>query len=306
MKQYLKWGQSGYEWTGELRGATPFDDRQCAEAEIKAQSIEGATVEQLNNTWVITKMQTQQQPKANWNGRVKRPVGASQQQTTTPNPFQVQAQGDLADRIGQAVSNSFSPGGLIVFGGVVFGSAAILNLGFWGSVFAGMPVGQHVEKILMGDLGLLGMASAGWLLSAGTTLFQTYPIVAKKSGDSIAKQFLSSLFRPDLTKMRGGEFELADAHNKLGKDFWKFMGWAWFCCTLFEVMGGIIFMGNIFGEGLASLLSLLLFLYSIAGCQIGAFFIVMGQNMRLPKEGRGLYNRLGRTAVTEAYQSIKK
>lgn len=299
MKTYLKYAGNGVgwgvQWVEKKEDATHFDSEADARSALKKG--ESQSIEKFKNLWVVG-MQAKQQR--------KQQGGATTGQQQIPNPFtDKQPKGDMADRIGSFATKSFSPGGLINFGGIVFGSAAILNAGFWAAVFTGMPCDRHIEKILMGDLGLLGLASAGWLLSAGTTLFQTYPIVAKKSGESIAKQFLASLFRPDLTKLKGGEYELADAHNTINRDFWKFMGWAWFLCTTFEVMGGIIFVGPVFGQGLASLLSLLLFLYSIAGCQVGAFFIVMGQNMRLPQSGRGLVRRLEQQAVSDAYKQLK-
>lgn len=251
-------------------------------------------------------MQTQQQPKAsNWNGRMRRPGGGNQAGATTPNPFQQQIKGDAIDNLSNALSNAFSPGGLIAFGAGVFGSALLLNMGFWGSVLSQMPVSAHIEKVLMGEWAVAGAVLAGWGISWGTTLFQTYPYVGKKDGESIVKQYVASMLRPDLTKYKGGDHDIAQAHNQIASDFWKFMGVMWLACTVLETLGGVIFIGDIFGKGLGSLLGIFGFIYSIAGCQWGAYLMIMGRNQRLNKDGRGVINQMNSAAAIAAKAQLK-
>jgi hypothetical protein len=313
MSRYLKYAPTGIEWVFDHDTAAIFETKESAEKEVKRFAKDKAFVTEHRHYWIIERkpsqenaMTQQARTKTSFakNGRVKNPNKPAV--PATNNPFaNNKPKGDLADRVSDSVAKSFSPGGLIVFGGGVFASALILNLGFWGSITSGLPAGQAFERILMQDWAVLGGAVGGWAISLGTTFFQTYPIIGRKGGDSIAKQFLASLFRPDLTRMEGGDETLAHAHNGIQADFWKMMGWMWFICTAAETLAGIIFIGDVFGKGLASLGALLLFIFSIAGCQIGAYWIIQGRNIRLPKEGRGMEARLNKAEISKAYSQLK-
>jgi hypothetical protein len=222
------------------------------------------------------------------------------------NPFETKDKGDLASAIGALLNKSFSPGGLVVLGGAVFASSLACNLLFWTNVTMQMPVLTGLERILMGDFGLLGPLGGGFLISGTTTFFQVLPIVGKQSGDSIAKQFIAGLFRPDLRKIQGGDPELAEANANIQSSHWRLLGQLWFACTVLEVVAGLIFIGPIMGQGVGSLIGLLSFIYSIAGCQLGTHLAIMGGNLRAPKEGRVLHSYLLRGAKNAAFISVRQ
>jgi hypothetical protein len=237
------------------------------------------------------------------------------QKPTELNPFAAKTKGDVADSVSTLLNKSFSPGGLVVLGGIVFASSLACNALFWAGVtmqppvFGGVemqpPVFGGVERILMGEIGLIMPLCGGLLISAATTFFQILPIVGKKSGDSIAKQFIASMFRPDLSKVKGGDQQLAEASANIQSSHWRLLGQLWLACTVLEVAAGLIFIGPIMGRGVASLMMLLGFIYSVAGCQLGAHLTVMGNNLRAPKEGRALHRRMLQSQKDQAFNSIK-
>lgn len=227
------------------------------------------------------------------------------QKPTELNPFAAKTKGDAADTVGALLNKSFSPGGLVVLGGLVFGSSLACNALFWSGVTMQTSVFIGVERILMGEIGLIGPLCGGLLISAATTFFQVLPIVGKKSGDSIAKQFIASLFRPDLSKVKGGDQELAEANANIQSSHWRLLGQLWLACTVLEVAAGLIFIGPIMGRGVTSLMLLLGFLYSVAGCQLGAHLTVMGDNLRAPKEGRALHRRMLQSQKDQAFNAVK-
>lgn len=227
------------------------------------------------------------------------------QKTTEQNPFDRKTKSDVADSVGALLNKSFSPGGLVVLGGIVFGSSLACNALFWAGVTMQMPVFAGFERILMGEIGLIMPLCGGLLISAATTFFQVLPIVGKQSGDSIAKQFIASLFRPDLSKVKGGDQELAEANANIQSSHWRFLGQLWLVCTVLEVAAGLIFIGPIMGRGVASLMMLLGFVYSVAGCQLGAHLAVIGDNLRAPKEARALHRRMLQSAKDNAFNAVK-
>jgi hypothetical protein len=227
------------------------------------------------------------------------------QKPTEQNPFNRKTKSDVADSIGALLNKSFSPGGLVVLGGLVFGSSLACNALFWAGVTMQMRVFSGVERMLMGEIGLIMPLCGGLLISAATTFFQVLPIVGQKSGDSIAKQFIASLFRPDLSKVKGGDQELAEANANIQSSHWRLLGQLWLACTVLEVAAGLIFIDPIMGRGVDSLMMLLGFLYSVAGCQLGAHLTVMGDNLRAPKEGRALHRRMLQSQKDHAFNSVK-
>jgi hypothetical protein len=281
----IDWGHVSIKWVQQKSEATLFGTKEIAEA---ATNKGKRSIEKYKDGWIVTNSNN-----------------TNPQKTTEQNPFAAKTKGDAADSIGALLNKSFSPGGLVVLGGLVFGSSLACNALFWAGVTMQMPVFAGFERMLMGDIGLIMPFCGGLLVSGATTFFQVLPIVGQKSGDSIAKQFIASLFRPDFSKVKGGDQQLAEASANIQSSHWRLLGQLWLACTVLEVAAGLILIGPIMGRGVASLMMLLGFLYSVAGCQLAAHLVVMGNNLRAPKEALALHRRMHQSAKDNAFNAVK-
>jgi hypothetical protein len=281
----IDWRHESIKWVQQKSEATLFGTKEIAKA---ATNKGKRSIEEYKDGWIVTNSNN-----------------TNPQKPTEKNPFDRKTKSSATDTVSALINNTFSPDGLVWLGGLMFGSSLACNALFWAGVTMQVPVFSGVERILMGDVGLIGLLCGGLLISATTTFFQVLPIVGKKSGDSIAKQFIASLFRPDLSKVKGGDLELAEANANIQSSQWRLLGRLWLACTVLEVAAGLIFIGPIMGRGVASLMMLLGFLYSVAGCQLGAHLSVMGDNLRAPKEGRALHRRMVQSAKDQAFNAVK-
>lgn len=210
------------------------------------------------------------------------------------------AKGDVLDGIGAILEGFHSPKGLLAIGVTVFGSALFLNSGFWIGVCSGVNTWSVLGSLINQDYALLLPALAGLGVSIGSTYFQGYPIVAG-GGKSMFSELIASVMRPQVSHIpsRRVDANRAEEYEQKFTRFNQKMKFWWMIATAGEFMAGIIFMGAIFGNGLQSLFALILFAYSIVGCQIGLAMIVQAREILLTPAGKEVLKKLELKAEQE-------
>ena len=200
-----------------------------------------------------------------------------------------------------------SPSGVRKLGLLVFGTACLMNLGFWVSVTTDKSLPEAIlELFLSPTVNLFAQISLATLISGGSTLFQLYPIA--QGGRSMFSELLATAFRPQTKHLPGAiqyDKNRVEEYDNSPANFNKMMKGARVWAIALEVGGGIIKIGSVMGGGVSALISLGMFLYSIVGAEIGFSMARQADEVALSAEGKAALEAIERKSMAEAAAMIR-
>jgi hypothetical protein len=212
----------------------------------------------------------------------------------------------LADIITGAFEGFHSAKGLQWGGIVTAGVAGTLNMGFWVSVLTGSTFVAVGLQLLDGNFASLIPFLFGIGICMTTSYAQGYSISSSKSVRNKLSQAIGSVFKPGVRHLPASADRQALASlSKTEKDFEALMSKLYWVSTVLEILAGLLVVGAVMGRGQETLAAMALFVFSVAGWQIGYYMMIAGRNVSMPASAQKAYKAVTARAENEGRKAFK-